>query len=417
MVESAWLSHRLGEVTRCHEEDVHVLHAQNLVEVVERLDLFEHDRDQRLLVRVAGKGGWIDAIGGPATSPAAVSERRVLGVLHSFLNFGGAVDMRDLDAARATIERTRDGRRIIAIDAHDRAVASQIGGTDHVLDFLPAGRTVLAVEEHAVEVQVPEQLDQAGGRTNWRDNGGGRAGRELALERVDLHTRIRLLAGATLESVLKGGRPVVSEGKGDRSSPKGRETGRARRGRRSGWTWRSRRASIWHRTVPALQLPADVEAVLRSFFTCEFTTLNQAGEPLTWPVEPFFDAAAGEIVATASIAFPVKALNARRNPHVALLYSDPTGSGLDDPPAVLIQGDARVEEWREWTPRTAEYFRLSVIRQPDSRKFIANPLARRLFAFYFQRLNITVQPRRVLVWPRRDFSVAPTEIGLAARVE
>src|SRR6266545_830984 len=221
MVESAWLSHRLGEVTRCHEEDVHVLHAQNLVEVVERLDLFEHDRDQRLLVRVAGKGGWIDAIGGPATSPAAVSERRVLGVLHSFVRFGGAVDMRDLDAARATIERTRDGRRIIAIDAHDRAVASQIGGTDHVLDFLPAGRTVLAVEEHAVEVQVPEQLDQAGGRTNWRDNGGGRAGRELALERVDLHTRIRLLAGATLESVLKGGRAVVREGKGDRSSAKG----------------------------------------------------------------------------------------------------------------------------------------------------------------------------------------------------
>lgn len=162
--------------------------------------------------------------------------------------------------------------------------------------------------------------------------------------------------------------------------------------------------------MPVLKLPADVEAVLRSFYTCEFTTLNARGEPLTWPVEPFFDAAAGEVVATASIAFPVKALNARRNPRVALLYSDPTGSGLGDPPAVLIQGDARVAESREWTPRSEEQFKLSVLRQPDSRKFIANPLARRLFTFYFQRLTITVQPRRILVWPHRRFADPPTEL-------
>jgi hypothetical protein len=164
--------------------------------------------------------------------------------------------------------------------------------------------------------------------------------------------------------------------------------------------------------MPALELPADVEAVLRSFYTCEFTTLNGRWEPLTWPVEPFFDAEAGEIVVTASIAFPVKAFNARRNPRVALLYSDPAGSGLSNPPAVLIEGDARVAESREWTPRSEEQFRLSVLRQPDSRKFIANPLVRRLFTFYFQRLTITVQPRRILVWPQRRFADPPTELLL-----
>jgi hypothetical protein len=166
--------------------------------------------------------------------------------------------------------------------------------------------------------------------------------------------------------------------------------------------------------MPPLKLPADVDAVLTTFYTCEFTTLNARGEPLTWPVEPFFDAEAGTVIATASIAFPVKALNARRNPRVALLYSDPTGSGLSDPPAVLIQGDAHVAEAREWTPQSEEQFKLSVLRQPDSRKFIVNPLVRRLFTFYFQRLTMTVQPRRILVWPHRRFADPPTEILVSA---
>ena len=131
---------------------------------------------------------------------------------------------------------------------------------------------------------------------------------------------------------------------------------------------------------------------------------------MTWPTVPFFDVAAGEIVVSASIAFPVKAQNARRNPRVALLFSDPTGSGLIDPPAVLVQGDAVVTEALEWNERSTALFKQSVIRQPDSRKFVANRLARRLFTFYFQRLSIVVTPRRILHWPHRDFSHSPAEI-------
>ena len=170
--------------------------------------------------------------------------------------------------------------------------------------------------------------------------------------------------------------------------------------------------------MPVLaQLPPEVVAVLRSFYTCEFTTINRHGEPLTWPVEPFFDEQSGELIVSASIAFPTKARNARRNPRVSLLFSDPTGSGLADPPAVLVQGNASVVESHEWTARSREHFKLSLIRQPDSRKFIANPLARRLFTFYFQRLAIAVRPHRVLVWAHRDFSSSPVEIALAAPAE
>ena len=43
---------------------------------------------------------------------------------------------------------------------------------------------------------------------------------------------------------------------------------------------------------------------------------------------------------TTSIALAQKAFNVRRNPRVSLLFSDPTVSGLTNPPAVLVQGDA-----------------------------------------------------------------------------
>jgi hypothetical protein len=165
--------------------------------------------------------------------------------------------------------------------------------------------------------------------------------------------------------------------------------------------------------VARLQLPPEVETALSGHYTCECTTVNRAGQPVTWPAVPYYDREDGSIVVTASIAFPVKALNARRDRRVALLYSDPTGASLDDPPAVLVQGDATVSELLESTSQSLEMFKLSVRRQPDSRRFVANPIARRLFEFYFQRLAITVRPRRILVWPHRDFDAAPTVLGLA----
>ena len=95
--------------------------------------------------------------------------------------------------------------------------------------------------------------------------------------------------------------------------------------------------------MPALQLPEEVAAVLRAYYTCEVTTVNAKGQPMTWPALAYFDEATGEIFFSVSIAFPVKAQNARKRPQVSLLYSDPTGSGLEHAPAVLVQGNAR---WR-----------------------------------------------------------------------
>jgi len=159
-----------------------------------------------------------------------------------------------------------------------------------------------------------------------------------------------------------------------------------------------------------LRLPPEVDAVFREFRTCEFTTVNRQGQPLTWPTEPFYDAREGRIIVTSSIAFPVKAYNARSHPQVALLFSDATGAPLIDPPAVLVQGDATVAELVDDPPWSYEMFKESILRQPNTRSFVSNPVARGLFTFQFQRLAIFVQPRRILVWPRCDMGQIPTEL-------
>jgi pyridoxamine 5'-phosphate oxidase-like protein len=166
--------------------------------------------------------------------------------------------------------------------------------------------------------------------------------------------------------------------------------------------------------MSALQLPAEVAAVLRSYYTCEVTTANAKGQPMTWPALAYYDEATGEIYFSVSIAFPVKAQNARKSPQVSLLYSDPTGSGLDQPPAVLVQGDATVAEILEVTPHTKALSKLALQRQPDSGRFQTSGLARRLFSWYlFKRIGITVRPRRLTVWPNRDFSQTPSVIEVA----
>ena len=161
-----------------------------------------------------------------------------------------------------------------------------------------------------------------------------------------------------------------------------------------------------------VQLSKEIRTLLQTYYTCEVTTVNSKGQPITWPCLPYFHQETGEIIFTASIAFPVKALNARRNPHVSLLYSDPTGSGLTKPPALLVQGEASVQELLDYhDPKITGLFRTTQKRQPDVARFSANRFTRRLFSWYlFQRLVVTVTPRRVRIWPEGDFHAEPQQI-------
>jgi hypothetical protein len=119
---------------------------------------------------------------------------------------------------------------------------------------------------------------------------------------------------------------------------------------------------------------------------------------------------AGQLILTSSIAFPVKAYNARRHPQVAILFSDSTGAGLSEPPAVLVQGTATVQELTDDPSWSYEMLKESVHRQPRTRNFVKSRIARAMFEFQYQRLALLVQPTRIRVWPGGDMSQLPQEV-------
>src|SRR5207302_2235812 len=158
----------------------------------------------------------------------------------------------------------------------------------------------------------------------------------------------------------------------------------------------------------AISIPAAVEAVFREFRTCEFTTLARDGTPITWPMLPFWRPETGQFMTTTSIGLPDKVFNIRRDPRVSLLFSDPTGSGLDNPPTVLVQGHAAAPDKINTSIGAYEKeVKLVYRRQPSGAMWSSNPLLRWYFDWYFMRLEITITPTRILWWDRGDLSAPP----------
>src|SRR5215217_2547912 len=91
-------------------------------------------------------------------------------------------------------------------------------------------------------------------------------------------------------------------------------------------------------------LPPDVQHVFHRFVTTEFTTVDGRGQPITWPLTPYYRPGDSCIDVSTGLGYPKKAHDARANPKVAMLFSDPTGSGLENPPQVLVQGTAEVDD-------------------------------------------------------------------------
>jgi hypothetical protein len=166
----------------------------------------------------------------------------------------------------------------------------------------------------------------------------------------------------------------------------------------------------------ATTLPRDVIDVFQHFYTAELTTVGKSGAPITWPIMPIFWARRGTFVTLTSIGLPQKAFNIIRNPQVSLLYSDSTGSDLNRPPSVLVQGTAEVADKMIISRRDADPELFEVImdqagkmirRQPAMAMYMKNPLTRYLMDWYFMRLLITIQPHRITWWPEADFSRRP----------
>ena len=173
------------------------------------------------------------------------------------------------------------------------------------------------------------------------------------------------------------------------------------------------------KAMVTFNLPPEVERVIREFWTCELSTLARDGTPITWPVLPIYRPGQRQFVILATIGLPQKTINIRRNPRVSLLFSEPLGSGLSSPPAVLVQGNAEAPDvihtrWASIDNELREDLLAQTRRvikdQPAPSAYVSNPVVRYLFDWYFMRLMITITPCRILWWDHGDFGPAPHEI-------
>lgn len=161
---------------------------------------------------------------------------------------------------------------------------------------------------------------------------------------------------------------------------------------------------------PSYEIPQHLHGVFEKFFASEYAYFTPRGEPLCWPVSPYWYPERGVLAIATGLAYPNKAEYPKSNPKVALLFSDPIYSGLSTPPTVLVQGDATVVD-EDIQKNTDRY--VSEMRQkfPQARLGL-NPLTVKFLDFYLPRLWVEITPVRISVW--RELGGEPEVFGRAA---
>jgi hypothetical protein len=151
--------------------------------------------------------------------------------------------------------------------------------------------------------------------------------------------------------------------------------------------------------------PTEVRPILERAITCEYATLTRAGQPITFPMTPYSGEDGRTINVSTGLTYPSKAERARQDPRVALLFSDPVGSGLSRPPVVLVQGLATVRD-ADLQANTDRYLARTLVKLPDA--YRGTPwVILRTMDWYFARIWIAVTPLRILWWPDGQLDAAP----------
>ena len=154
-------------------------------------------------------------------------------------------------------------------------------------------------------------------------------------------------------------------------------------------------------------LPGEIQAVFDRFITTEYTAFDATGLPITWPVTPYYSPGGPTIDVTTGVGYPKKANDARANPKVALLFSEPHGSGLESPPMVLVQGTADVDD-ADLQANMERYGREAPVKLPGVKNLMPPKPIQATMGWYFKRLYVKVRPERVYVWPGGDIAAEPT---------
>ncbi|GAA2904793.1 hypothetical protein GCM10010517_70900 [Streptosporangium fragile] len=145
-----------------------------------------------------------------------------------------------------------------------------------------------------------------------------------------------------------------------------------------------------------ITFPPEPAAVFERALVCAYTSLTRDERPITWPVTPYVGSR-GTLDVTTGLAYPDKAERARRDPRVALLYTDG--------PVVLVQGRATVRD-ADLQANTDRYVRESLAKAPSALSRLPSFMFRR-FTWYFARIYIEVTPERLIWWPDGDLTRQP----------
>ena len=132
---------------------------------------------------------------------------------------------------------------------------------------------------------------------------------------------------------------------------------------------------------------------------------------MCWPLFP--ELVVGRITFSTPYAMPTKANNARREPRVAVLFSDPTASGGSDAdPCVLVQGRAEVldADWQHNADRYVEQILRSGFGPTSGRILLRTPGLRQAAVGYLTRTWIEIRPEKTFSWAR----TGPTPLDFEA---
>ncbi|GAA3433306.1 pyridoxamine 5'-phosphate oxidase family protein [Kutzneria kofuensis] len=151
-----------------------------------------------------------------------------------------------------------------------------------------------------------------------------------------------------------------------------------------------------------MELPEEVTDVFERTLSCEMTTLSRTG-PVTWPMVAMWKPEDSEFVLVTGVALPRKLHNLHRDNRIGLLFSDFTGSGLVNPPQVLVQGRATVPDELLTIEGLEDFWDFIFRRRPSFADEYAldTEQQQQLHPGLVWRIRVTVTPERVWAF-RRD---------------
>ena len=151
------------QIRRADEERVDAVDGENVVDDRHRLARLDHREGQREIIGLPEIAVLVEAGGAEAAiaAPAALAERRILGIGRETTGILDRVDHRRDHAGRAGIEQLRDVLELADRDAGESGLAGGIDQRDRPDDLAERDRAVLHVERDRIEIFLRQDRGDA----------------------------------------------------------------------------------------------------------------------------------------------------------------------------------------------------------------------------------------------------------------